>query len=100
MTSRLRCGGANLVELSVQPPAWGVGLAASAPGSLPQAPTPTRRHLSGQLAQAPEDREQEKALPQKAKRKYELGRPAANTKNGPVAYTQSVGGEATRSTGP
>jgi small subunit ribosomal protein S8e len=34
------------------------------------------------------------------KRKYELGRPAANTKTGPPAYTQPEFQEAIRSTMP
>ncbi|KAF3819323.1 hypothetical protein GH733_013473 [Mirounga leonina] len=43
--------------------------------------TKSPRHLSGQLAQVPQDRGKRK--PYRKKRKYEVGRPAANTKISP-----------------
>ncbi|KAL1776979.1 40S ribosomal protein S8 [Sigmodon hispidus] len=53
-------------------------------------PAPSDGHLTVQLAQAPQDGGKRK--PYHKKPKYELGRPAANTKTGPHTHTVRVRG--------
>ena len=56
-------------------------------------PVPSHGHFLGQLAQAPQDRGGGKRKPYHKKRKYELGRPAANTEIGPrCIHTVRMGG--------
>ncbi|XP_074237942.1 hemoglobin subunit theta-1 isoform X1 [Saimiri boliviensis] len=51
-------------------------------------PAPSDGHLSGQLAQAPQDQGQEKAPPQEAK--YELGAPGCQHQDRPLPHPHSL----------